>query len=110
MATANVCGWMAKLEEASDRRLRRSALLRKIQQHQVQLAAVQETHFNSPEEIASQRFWVQRRGYDLRATVADGFGSVAVLWSHSQRWEEVTTALSPRLLVVDLHSTGSGYA
>ena len=35
VATANVCGWMAKSEDGSDRRLRRSTLLRKLQQHEV---------------------------------------------------------------------------
>ena len=79
VATANVCGWMAKSEDGSDRRLRRSKLLRKLQQHEAHRASVQETHFNSVAEIASQQFWVRRRGYDMRATVVAGFGSVAVL-------------------------------
>ena len=107
VATGNVCGLMAKSEDGWDRRLRRSKLLCKLQQHAVHLASVQETHFNSVEEIASQQFWVRRQGYDMRAMVAAAFGSVVVPWAHSQWTELSTTINSPRLMIVELrHTTG----
>ena len=43
----------------------------------------------------------------MRATVAAGFGSVAVLWALSQWTELSTTIISPHLMIVELrHTTG----
>ena len=43
----------------------------------------------------------------MRATVAAGFGSVAVLWALSLCTELSTTIISPRLMIVELrHTTG----
>ena len=73
----------------------------------MQLASVHETHFSSIEVIASQQFWVRRQGWDMRATVTVGFGSVAVLWALSQWTELSTTIISARLMIVELrHTTG----
>ena len=45
----------------------------------------------------------------MRATVAQGFGSVAVLWKHANWSETDTVQLSERILVVELqHTTGQG--
>ena len=53
--------------------------MRKLEQHGVQLAGVQGTHFGMQEQVSTQAFWVQRHGFLMSATLADKFGSFALV-------------------------------
>ena len=77
--TSNLNRWMERKQESTDTRLRRAHLVRKMYQHGIQLAGIQETHFDTEAEILQHKYWLSRRGYGMEATVASRRGSTAVL-------------------------------
>ena len=56
--TANLNGWMARKQGSSGTRLRRAHLVRKMDQHGIQLAGIQETHFDTEAGILQQKYWL----------------------------------------------------
>ena len=98
--TASLNGWMACKQEPTHTRLRRAHLVRKMDQHGVQLAGVQETHFDTEAEILQQKYWLSKRGYGMEATVASGRGSAAVLWRQASWVATQSHRYEPRVLIV----------
>ena len=78
--TANLNGWMARNQESIDTRLRRAHLVRKMDQHGIQLAGIQEPLLDTEAEILQQKYWLSGRGCGMEAAMASGRGSAAVLW------------------------------
>ena len=104
--TANLNGWTARQQESTDTTLRRAHLVRKMDHHGIQLAVIQETHFDTEAEILQQKYWLSKRGYGMGATVASERGSAAVLWRHARRVATQSHRLEPRVLIVTLrHQT-----
>ena len=103
--TANLNGWMARKQYSTDTRLRRAHLVRKMDQHGIQLAGIQETHFDTEAEISQQKYW-PKRDYGMEATVASGRGSAPVLWRQAIWSATKSHRLEPRILIVTLrHQT-----
>ena len=100
--TANFNGWMARKQESTDTRLRRAHLVRKMDQHGIQLAGIQATHFDTEVDILQQKYWLSRTGYGMEATVASGRRSAAVLWRQASWVATQSHRLEPRVLIVTL--------
>ena len=100
--TANLNGWMARKQESTDARLRMAHLVRKMDPHGIQLAGIQETHFDTEAEILQQKYWPSKRGYGMEATVVSGRGSAAVPWRQASWVATQSHRLEPRVLIVTL--------
>ena len=100
--TANLNGWMARKQDSTDTRLRRAHRVRKMDQHGIQLAGIQETHFDTEAEISQQKYWLSKRGYGMEATITSGRGSAAVLWRQASWSATKSHRLEPRILIVTL--------
>ena len=98
--TPNLNGWMAGKQESTDTRLRRAHLVRKMEQHGIQLAGIQETHFDTEAEILQWKYWLSKRGYGMEATVASRRGSAVVLWRQASWAATQSHRLEPRVLIV----------